>query len=112
MQITIDQDAARYIHARTGAVVIGLQFEPALGGCACSRTRITGSYIPVLSLGRPAPDEADQYQSRMVETVEVHFPPSLTVKQGLPGIRIRLRGRLWFRWLELEGAQGIAKFDA
>ena len=112
MQITVDPDAARYISAHTGAVVIALQFEPSLGGCACSPTRICGSYIPVLSLGKPAPDEADRYQSRQVETVDVYFPPGLNVKQGRAEIRIKLRGWLCFRWLELEGAQGVAKFDA
>jgi hypothetical protein len=108
MLILVDPDAARYIRKRTGAVMIALQFEPSLGGCSCNRTRITGSYLPSLSLGRPQPEDADQYQSRRVEEVEVYFPPMLHVKQGSEGIRIRLRRWLCLRWLELDGARGIA----
>jgi hypothetical protein len=110
--IAVEKDAAQYIRSHTGAVVIGLHFEPSLGGCACSPTRVNGSYVPVISLGEPPLEERERYQFQRVEDVEVYFPPGLDVKQGFAEIRIRLRGRLWFRWLELEGAKGIACYDS
>jgi hypothetical protein len=108
VMIAVEKDAAEYIRSHTGAVVIGLHFEPSLGGCVCSTTKITGSYVPVISIGKPPVGEKDQYELQLVENVEVYFPPGLDVKQGYAEIKISLRGRLWFRWLELEGAKGIA----
>ena len=111
MIIAVEKDAAQYIRDHTGAVVIGLHFEPSLGGCVCSTMKITGSYVPVISIGKPPADEKDKYELQMVENVEVYFPSNLDVKQGYPEIRIKLRGRSCFRWLELEGAKGIACFS-
>jgi len=108
MNINVDEDAARHIRERGGAVVIALNYEPSLGGCACNASRITGSYVPVISLGRPAQDEAGRYQSQQVGQVQVFFPPGMHLKQGREELRIRLRGLLALHWLELDGAQGIS----
>jgi hypothetical protein len=111
MKFAVDEDAARFIRNRTGAVVIGLNFEPSLGGCACSPTKINGSYVPVISLGEPPQEEKDRYRVQRVENVEVYFASALDTKQGSAEIRIRLRGFFLFRWLELEGARGVACYD-
>jgi hypothetical protein len=107
----VEKDASQFIRKRTGAVVIGLNFEPSLGGCACSPTKINGSYVPVISLGRPPLEEKEKYRVQQVENVEVYFPSGLDMKQGAAEIRIKLRRALWFRWLELEGARGVACYD-
>ena len=108
MNINVDEDAARHIREHGGAVVIALNYEPSLGGCACNASRITGSYVPVIAVGRPAPDEARRYQSQQVGQVQVFFPPGMRLKQGRDELHIRLRGLLALHWLELEGAQGIS----
>jgi hypothetical protein len=108
MQIALEPEAARFILDRGGAVVLGLEFEPSVGGCACSPSRLSGSYLPVIATGRPAADEAGRYQMQVVAEVEVYFPPNLNLKQGSGELRISLRGFLGFHWLELAGAKGIA----
>jgi hypothetical protein len=108
MRFVIDKSAARFIRERDGAVAIGLHLEPSLGGCPCAENNLTGSQIASISLGKPSSAEKDQYRFQAVEGVEVYFPPSLEVKQGSTEIRIRVRGFLWFRWLELEGARSVA----
>jgi hypothetical protein len=108
----VEKDAAQFIRNRKGAVVIGLNFEPSLGGCACSPTKINGSYVPVISLGRPPQEEEERYRLQRVEDVEVYFALGLATKQGSNEIRIRLRGFSCFRWLELEGARGIASYGS
>lgn len=108
MIFAVEKDAAQYIRSHSGAVVIGLNFEPSLGGCACSPTKITGSYVPVISVGKPPEEEMEKYLLQQVEDVDVYFASGLDVKQGFAEIRIRLRGSLCFHWLELEGARGIA----
>jgi hypothetical protein len=107
MQIVIEKNAYEYILQKTGAVLISLQFEPALGGCACSPTRLSGTYIPMITLGKPSADDADQYQSQFVDQVQVYSPPILRLKHGQTELRIKLRGLHGFRWLEIDGAQGI-----
>ncbi len=107
----IEKDAARYIHEDVRAVVIGMKLEPSTGGCHCSPVNITGSYIPVLSLGKPPENERDRYEVQLVDGVEVYFPADLTAKQGCSEIRIKLKRFLWFRWLELEGAKAIASYS-
>jgi hypothetical protein len=107
----IEKDATQYINESTHAVVIGLKLEPSTGGCHCSPVNITGSYTPVLSLGKPSTDERARYEVQLVDGVEVYFPANLTVKQGCSEIRITLRTFLWFRWLELEGARAIASYS-
>jgi hypothetical protein len=107
----IEKDAAQHIRGRGGAVVIGLTLEPSTGGCRCSPINVTGSYLPVLSIGKPSVEEKDRYRVELVDTVEVYFPAGLETKQDESEIRIRLRGFLWFRWLELEGAKAIACYS-
>jgi hypothetical protein len=108
----IEKDAAQYINESAHAVVIELRLEPCTGGCLCSPVNVTGSYVPTLALGKPSQDEEDRYQLQSVEGVEVYFSTGLAVKQGFSEIRIKLKRFLWFRWLELEGAKGIASYSA
>jgi hypothetical protein len=107
MQIAIEKNAARHILQNGGAVLISLQFEPSLGGCACSPTRLSGSYLPMISLGRPATEDADRYQSQFVDEIQVHLPALLRLKHGQTELRISLKGMPGFRWLEIDGAVGI-----
>jgi hypothetical protein len=107
MLIAIEKNAARHILENGGAVLITLQFEPSLGGCACSPTRLSGTYLPMISPGKPAADDADRYQCQLVDQVRVYFPAVLSLKYGQPELRITLKGMPGFRWLEVEGAQGI-----
>jgi hypothetical protein len=107
----IEKDAAQYINESAHAVVIGLRLEPSTGGCHCSPVNITGSYTPVLSLGKPSTGERVRYKVQLVDGVEVYFSGDLTAKQGCSEIRIKLRRFLWFRWLELEGAKAIASYS-
>jgi hypothetical protein len=112
MRIAVEKNAAQFIRNRMGAVVIGLNFEPSLGGCACSPTKINGSYVPVIAIGKPPQEQQEKYRVQLVDGVEVYFASGLAPKQGCAEIKIRLRGLLWFRWLELEGARGIACYDS
>jgi hypothetical protein len=38
----------------------------------------------------------------------VYYPANLKIKQGYSKIRIWLKKFLFWKWLEIEGAQGIA----
>ena len=110
MLIVVEKDAALHVAARTGAMVIRMNFEPSLNGCSCSATRLTGSHVPQVNLGRPSEDEAAQYGCQLVEGVEVHVPLGLDLKQGSGELRIRLKGFLGMHWLEVDGAKGVASY--
>ena len=111
MLILVDPDAVQYIRDHTGAVVVRLQFEPSIGGCACSASRLAGTYIPTISTGRPSADEAHQFQSQHVGGIDVFFPAGLSLKQGSGELRVKLRGCLGLHWLEVEGARGISSLN-
>jgi hypothetical protein len=63
----------------------------------------------MISLGKPAADDADRYQCQLVDQIQVHFPPVLCLQYGQTELRIKLRGMPGLRWLEMEGAQGIPR---
>jgi hypothetical protein len=46
-----------------------------------------------------------------VDSVLVYYPQALKVKEGCSHIRIKLRGLLFWRWLEIEGAMAIADYN-
>lgn len=108
MKFVMEEKAARFVRERAGTVVIGLKLEPSLGGCPCASNNLMGSQIASISLGMPSQAEKDRYQLQMVDGIGVYFPASLGLKQGSSAIRIKVRGFLWFRWLELEGARAAA----
>ena len=111
MLIIVEKDAARHIAARDGAAVIRMNFEPSLNGCACSASKLTGSHVPQINLGRPAEDEVAGYDCQRIEGVEVHVPHGLDLKQGSGELRIKLKGFLGMHWLEVEGAKGVASYN-
>jgi hypothetical protein len=111
MKILIDTKAAEYIKARGGSVRLGLQFEPSMGGCACSASRLLGTHVPQLALGAPLPDDCPGYECLSVTGVDVYCVPGLKLKQGSQEARIRLGGALGIHWLELEGVRGVSCLD-
>lgn len=106
----IDTDAVDYIRKRSGTVLIRLFLEPAGGGCPCSSHGVTGSYAPVVALGKPPTAELARYEVQQIGDVEVYFPPELRAKEGCEEIRLKLRKVLWINWLELEGARSIVSY--
>ena len=67
---------------------------------------MAGSYVPRLLTGAPLGDSAS-YLLWKAGDVQVFYPAGLRVKPDEDRIRIRLRGYLFMRWLELEGARAI-----
>ncbi len=72
---------------------------------------MAGSYVPRLLTGAPSGDN-DQYLLWQTADVQVFYPARLRVKPDEDRIRIRLRGFLFMRWLELEGARAIVSAPA
>lgn len=107
----IDKDAELYINERTKTVTIQLIFNPALGGCACSKNSVRGSYIPEITLGQPLTDAEKQFLTVDCQGVRVFYPSRLQIKEGYPHIRISLKRVLWWAWLELSGAKAIPIID-
>lgn len=62
--------------------------------------------MPRLLNGAPSGDIASYLLWKAGE-VQVFYPARLRVKPDEGRIRIRLRGFLFMRWLELEGARAI-----
>lgn len=62
--------------------------------------------MPRLLTGAPSGD-AVSYLLWKAGDVQVFYPGRLRVKPDENRIRIRLRGFLFMRWLELEGARAI-----
>ncbi|MDF2929449.1 CC/Se motif family (seleno)protein [Anaerospora sp.] len=104
----VEQAAAQYINKRSGSVVVSLKLEPAMGGCACSTQHITGSYLPVITLGPPT--EPDQYNRVSIEDITVFYAPNIQPKADYPSMVIRVKKMLFWSWLEIEGAKPIASF--
>lgn len=104
----IEQATAKYINARSGSVVVSLKLEPAMGGCACSARHITGSYLPVITLGPPT--EPDQYIQVSIDDITVFYAPNIQPKADYPSMVIRMKKMLLWSWLEIEGAKPIASF--
>jgi len=98
-----EKGAAEYIKKRTNAIVISFDLEPALGGCACSSTQLTGSYIPTISLG--APKERSLFAVNTVGGIDIYYPEDIAVKASASRISIKLRSLLFTSWLEMDGAQ-------
>jgi len=67
---------------------------------------VAGSYVPRLLTGAPSGD-TDAYLLWKAGDVQVFYPAKLRVRPDEDRIRIRLRGFLFMRWLELEGARAI-----
>lgn len=104
----VEQAAAQYINKRSGSVVVSLKLEPAMGGCACSTQHITGSYLPVITLGPPT--EPDQYNRVSIEDITVFYAPNIQPRADYPSMVIRVKKMLFWSWLEIEGAKPIASF--
>ncbi|WP_312518229.1 CC/Se motif family (seleno)protein [Anaerospora sp.] len=104
----VEQAAAQYINKRSGSVVVSLKLEPAMGGCACSTQHITGSYLPVITLGPPT--EPDQYNRVSIEDITVFYAPNIQPKADYPSMVIRVKKMLFWSWLEIEGAKPIASY--
>lgn len=104
----VEQAAANYINKRSGSVVVSLKLEPAMGGCACSTQQITGSYLPVITLGPPA--ETDSYSQVTIDGITVFYAPNIRLKADYPAMIIRLKRVLFWSWLEIEGVKAIASF--
>lgn len=67
--------------------------------------------MPRLLTGAPSGDIASCLLWKAGD-VHVFYPARLRVKPDEDRIRIRLRGYLFMRWLELEGARAIASAPA
>lgn len=104
----IEPAAAGYIKKRSQAIVITLKLEPAIGGCVCSGKNITGSYVPFIALGEP--EQPAKYLVWHTDGVRVYYPANLQVKAGYSAIKVKCRRRLFWQWLELEGAKAIAVY--
>lgn len=104
----VDREAERYIGEKSGVITVRLKYEPALGGCVCSDKQVTGSYLPELLVGYPVSGEQLNYLVWEAGSVKIYYPTNLKIKEGYTEIRIYLKKFLFWRWLEIEGAQGIA----
>ncbi len=107
----IDSDALVFITKHVQAVTIALNFQPAIGGCACSKNSITGSYIPGIALGQPQAGEEQRFHQIECQGVQVFYPAKLQIKEGFSHIRITRKNVLWWSWLELQGAKAIPMID-
>jgi hypothetical protein len=67
--------------------------------------------VPRLLTGAPS-GNTEQYLQWQAGDVQVFYPARLRVKPDEDRIRIRLRGYLFMRWLELEGARAIVSAPA
>lgn len=103
-----DTGAEEYIKKRTKSIVINFDLEPALGGCACSNTQLTGSYIPNIALG--APIDREKFLVDSVCGIDIYYPEGIGVKPDASRITIKLRNLLFASWLEMEGAQAESAF--
>lgn len=79
-----------------------------MGGCACSTQQITGSYLPVITLGPPA--ESDSYSQVTIDGITVFYAPNIQPKADYPSMIIRLKRVLFWSWLEIEGVKAMASF--
>lgn len=48
------------------------------------------------------------FRDYWVQGVRVCYPGSIKLRPGYSEISIRLRRVLWWQWLELDGAKGLA----
>lgn len=103
-----DTGAEDYIKKRTKSIVISFDLEPALGGCACSNTQLTGSYIPTIALG--APMNRAEFLVDTVCGIDIYYPRGIGVKPDASRITIKLRNLLFTHWLEMEGALAESAF--
>ncbi|MEI7613646.1 MAG: CC/Se motif family (seleno)protein [Betaproteobacteria bacterium] len=103
-----DIGAVEYIKKRTNSIVISFDLEPALGGCACSPTQLTGSFTPSISLGEP--NDKDHFQVETVCGVSIFYPDKVGIKPDASRITIKLRKLLFTSWLEIEGMQSKSVF--
>lgn len=100
----IDKEALQYIKPRSGSVVIDLKLNPNTGGW-CPPQNVTGRYVPKLSIREPNSTEQLEYIVYEQDGLKIYYPTKLKVKDGFSGIRIKLRKLLFFKWLEIEGAE-------
>lgn len=109
--ITIDKEAIEYIKSRSSSIVIELKLEPAIGGCPCSGKNVTGSYIPMVCIDEPLERERDKYCVVEIDSINVYYPETLTVKEGFSQIKITLRKTLFWKFLHIDGAKAIVKYN-
>lgn len=67
--------------------------------------------MPEILIGLPDSVERAGCRLQEVDSIALYFPANLKVKEGFSHIHIRLRKFLFWDWLEIEGAQGIAKIS-
>jgi hypothetical protein len=109
--ITIDKGAIEYIKSRSSSIVIELKLEPAIGGCPCSGKNVTGSYIPMVCIDEPLERERGNYCVIEIDSINVYYPEKLTVKEGSSQIRILLKKILFWKFLYIDGAKAIVKYN-
>jgi hypothetical protein len=66
--------------------------------------------VPVLSLGAPLDMDRHTYSVAGVGAVQIFYPQALGVKEGFSYITIQWHKILFWGWLELKGARGIAMY--
>lgn len=99
----IDEDAIQYIKHRSGALVIDLNLNPATSSGWCPPTNVTGRYVPKLSTKEPH-NEQHEYNILNQDGIKIYYSSRLYVKNGYPGIIIKLEKLAFFKWLVIEGA--------
>ena len=98
----IEKDALNYILTRSGSVVIDMRLITPSGGW-CPAINVAGRYVPKLSIKEP--DATEQLALNVLDQdgIKIYYSPKLIVKDGYPGIIIKLKKILFFKWLELDG---------
>ncbi|KJR47232.1 hypothetical protein UF75_2385 [Desulfosporosinus sp. I2] len=59
--------------------------------------------MPKIFIREPLANEKIRFQVIEIGTIKIFYSSRLTIKDGHPGIKIKLKKLLFYKWLELEG---------
>ena len=59
--------------------------------------------MPKILIGEPLANEKFRFQVVEIGTIKIFYSSRLNNKDGHPGIKIKLKKLLFYKWLELEG---------
>ena len=65
--------------------------------------------MPTLSLGEPRHPE--RHLTEEIDGLTIFYPPALRARPDRARITVRLRKLFFLRWLELEGARAIPRYE-
>ena len=103
---TLTESALKYIRKNGGNAIVSMEFVPAMGGWACKGEQLWGSYVPNINIGKA--EEGSSYLKEEIDGVNIWYSSRLAVKSDYDAILIKTKSVIFAKWLEMEGAQGIA----